>query len=271
MSNDLEKTDGFEGFESGVEGQEAQGRGVIRGACVRFTNEATWTINDGEELPSDLELVAVDVIRVVQKWINQMPVETRILAPGEKFPDLKALNETAPKNEWTEVEGKLRGPWQAQHVVYLINPTTLDRYSYPTGTTGGAIAVRELVDKTKWMRSFRGANVYAVVTLSDVFMNTRFGGRQRPHFVIKRWIMLGPKETALPAPTPEIAKPAADADLRTVEPPSCAEEMNDEIPHLGNETTPAVTTTVTRAPRKPAAQKPRVTKRGVQRIAGSRR
>src|SRR6516162_5125008 len=33
-------------------------------------------------------------------------------------------------------------------------------------------------------------------------MNTRFGGRQRPHFLIKRWVNLGPDEKVLPAPEP---------------------------------------------------------------------
>ena len=76
----------------------------------------------------------------------------------------------------------------------------MDRYTFPTGTVGGQIAVRELVDKTKWMRKLRGANVYPVTTLSDTFMPTRFGGRQRPHFEIKRWISFGPDEKALSDP-----------------------------------------------------------------------
>ena len=117
----------------------------------------------------------------------------------------------------------------------------MDHYSYPTGTTGGAIAVRDLVDKTKWMRRFRGTHVYPVVSLSDTFMKTRFGGRQRPNFLIKRWVSLGPDEKMLPAPNiapqqPAAEKPAeaaAQTDLPTVEEPSLNEQMNDEIPSKG--------------------------------------
>src|SRR5262249_34116381 len=154
-----------------------------------------------EEVPANLELVAIDIGRVVQKWKDQRPVETIVLEPGQRYPDIKELNENTPKSEWTDgADGKPRGPGQAQHIVYVLNPATMDRFSYPTGTTGGAIAVRDLVERTKWMRRFRGTSVYPVITLSDVFMNTRFGGRQRPHFIIKQWIGLGGEEKSLPAP-----------------------------------------------------------------------
>jgi hypothetical protein len=84
-------------------------------------------------------------------------------------------------------------------------------------------------------------------------MNTRFGGRQRPHFLIKRWVGLGPEEKALPAPQEQLAPVAAEKvaeapapepakkptknkrgvtrfDAPTVEPPTLKEELNDEIP-----------------------------------------
>jgi hypothetical protein len=232
------EVDGFATYEGGVEGERKQGRGVIQGTCVKFTNEATWETNDGEELPADLELVVVNIIRVVQKWKDQQPVETRILGPGEKFPDINKLNEDTPRSEWVEgPDEQLRGPWQAQHVTHLLNPSTMDKYSWPTGTVGGSICVRDIVDKTNWMRSFRGERVYPVVTLSDKFMNTRFGGRQRPHFIVKRWIALdggGGGGKALPTTAQQaLEKPATDVGVRTVEEPSLKEELNDELPSKG--------------------------------------
>lgn len=174
--------DGFEGYEDRIEGDDQQqGGGVIHGAVVKFTNEACWATRDGVELPPDLELAVVDIGRVVQKWADQRPVETIILEPGQKFPDLKELNAKVPREEWTEgPDGNPRGPWQAQHIVYLLDLATMDRYSFPTGTTGGAICVRDLVDKTKWMRRFRGQHVFPVIVLSDAHMRTRLatdGGR----------------------------------------------------------------------------------------------
>jgi hypothetical protein len=242
VTDDLTKNppqlDGFEGYEDEVSGR------LIQGTHIKFTNEAMWVTKAGEEIPADLELVVVDILRVVQKWKDKRPVEgeTRILAPGEKFPDIKAMNEAAPREEWGEgPDGKPRGPWQAQKIVYLLNLTTMDRYSFPTGTTGGMIAISDLVEKTKMCRRFRGTNVFPVVTLGDTFMPTRFGGRQRPDLIVKRWVVLGPKEDVLPAPT-AAALPAPDSPpdvkpedgVRTVEPPSPKEEVQDDIPSDGS-------------------------------------
>jgi hypothetical protein len=112
--------DGFAGWEDGVEGDDRpQGAGVIQGTLIKFSNEGQWVTRDGEELPADLELVAVDVARVVQKWQDQQPVETIILEPHRKFPDIEQMNAETPKEEWDEgPDGQLRGPWQSQHILY---------------------------------------------------------------------------------------------------------------------------------------------------------
>src|SRR5262249_38155618 len=179
LTNKIPPLDSFETYEDSVEGQEQSSRGIIQGTCIKFTNESMWVTNAGEELSADLELVGIDVGRIVQKWRDQVPIESIFLESGQKFPDIEKMNEDTPREEWTAgPDGKPRGPWQAQHLVYLLNLATMDRFTFPTGTVGGRIAVHDLVDKTKMMRRFRGANVYPVVTLSDTFMNTRFGGRQ---------------------------------------------------------------------------------------------
>jgi hypothetical protein len=231
--------DNFAGWEDGIEGDDRpQGAGIIQGTLIKFTNEATWVTRDGE-LPADLELVAVDVKRVVQKWQDQQPVETIILEPFQKFPNIDEMNAKVPKKEWVEGPDKqLRGPWQAQHILYLLNVETMDKYTFATGTTGGRIAIGELRDKLVWMQRLRGANVYPVVTLSDTFFPTRFGGRQRPHFVIERWIRLGGESgevEALPPPPPApTAPPSVQSAPPVVEEPSLAEEMDDEIPNFEN-------------------------------------
>jgi hypothetical protein len=215
--------DGFQGFEDAVEGADSPANRQIQGQLVKFTNEATWVAGD-EELSDKLELVAVNVSRVVQKWQDGQPTGTIVLEPGQKFPDVEKLNAEVPKSKWVEgPDGRPRGPWQAQYLVYLLNPNTVDRFTYATSTIGGSIAVRDLADRVKWMRSFRGENVYAVVTPSRTFMNTRFGGRQRPHFIIKRWIALG-GEGALPA-----AEKPALAGPQTVGEPTAKEVVDDEI------------------------------------------
>jgi hypothetical protein len=208
--------DGFEGYEGASEGgAPQQSGGVIQGDILKFTNESEWVTRDGEALPGDRELIVADVGRVAQKWIDQKPVETRVLGPGEKFPDIEKLNADSPRSEWTEDKnGKPRGPWQRRHLVYLFDPEFLDRFTFTTGTVGGAIAVREIVEKTRMARRIHG-NVHPIVKLTDVFMNTKYGGRQRPHFEIVRWADLsgGGEATALPAPEAAQlveSKPAAE-------------------------------------------------------------
>jgi hypothetical protein len=182
--------DGFN-YADGTEGEE-RSSSVIKGRLVKFTNDCAWVTTDDEDLPDDLELVVIDIARVVQKWEDGSSVETKILAPDEKFPDVKQLNADTPRAEWVEgPDGEMRGPWQAQHLVYLLNIQTMDLFTFATGTIGGSICVRDIRDRTNWMRKLRGSNVYPVVTLSDIHMNTRFGGRQRPHFKMQRFIALG--------------------------------------------------------------------------------
>jgi hypothetical protein len=230
--------DNFEGWEDGVEGDDQpQSAGIIQGNLVKFTNEAAWTTRDGDELPADLELVAVDVNRVVQKWSGGQPVETIILEPHQKFPDVEEMNAKTPRAEWTEgPDGQPRGPWQAQHILYLLDTGPMDKFTFATGTVGGRIAVGELRDKLMWMRRLRGKNVYPVITLADKFMNTRFGGRQRPHFKIVRWTRLGGEGgdvEALPPPqaipTPQTTS-HPDLPLNEVKEPTIQEDMNDDLP-----------------------------------------
>jgi hypothetical protein len=230
-----QELDGFTGFTDDREGddQRSAGAGAIQGQLVKFTNDFQW-VAQGEALPPTLELCAIDVVRRVVKWVDQEPVDKIIVPPGQKFPDVEAMNEKAPREEWREdLNGKEVGPWQIQYLVYLLNLQALDRYTFVTSTIGGGIAVRDLADKTKWIRRIRKSdNVNAIVTLSDTFMRNRFGGRQRPHFVIVRWIGL---DGGLPTATPlalesGTAAPPTQPGVHEVKEPSLSEDLNDEIP-----------------------------------------
>jgi hypothetical protein len=253
---------------------------IIRGGKLKFSNEAVWLVHD-EEVPPEREHIMVDVLRVVQKWVDQLPVEVRILDPGEKVPNVKALNDACPKSEWRkDFNGNLVGPWQFSYVVYLITTESLDKFTFPTGTAAGSVAVNEIVDKVKMMRGLRGLHVCPVVTLSDTFFPTRFGGRQRPHFDVQRWVQIGGDTPALPAPHPistmeALAEPAKTEllpGIKTVTEPTLSEQMGDEIPFNDSpdpnvpvaKMEPKVT-----PPHKPAAQS-QMTKKGVQKLAGSR-
>jgi hypothetical protein len=246
-----------DGFDDEREDQQTR---VIQGERWQFTNDSIWINSDEEEIPPDREVVVVNIARVLQKWIEQQPVAgaTKFLVTGEKTPDIEQLNEACPRSEWSEdLNGKPRGPWQLQNVVYMVDLQTMQKSTYPTNTVGGNICLDELKDAVKLMRKFRGPCVYPVVSLSNKHMKTRFGGRQRPHFVIKRWISFGPDGTAaLPSASPPSLRAPASASqqgpdrkaaadqrgktqdksgvvpsgIHIVEEPTLHEELNDAIP-----------------------------------------
>jgi hypothetical protein len=197
-----------DGFEDAGEGFGSPEDRLIQGDLVKFTNQATWVTRGGQELSGNLEFVAVSVIRVVQKWKDGRPIETRVLGPGEKLPNLEELNAAVPQSEWrVGPDGKLRGPWEAQFLVYLLNPDTAERFTFATGTIGGGIAVRDLSYSVSWKRKFCGEQVYAVVSLSAVPWKTRWPTRLRPHFVNKGWKGLSSDGALPPTEPPALSGP----------------------------------------------------------------
>jgi hypothetical protein len=194
MSNDIapkeaRSLDDFEDWTDEVESyDEPVSERALIGQRVRYTDK--WLLPDQKQLTKPL--IVVNVRRTVLKWgkDKKKPPETIFLRAGEKIPDLKKRNEETPKSEWVEgFDGKPKGPWEAQHIVYMIDPTSIDQYSYPTSTTGGGIAVRELIDRIVWMRRFRGNAVFPIVQLATRPMSIQRGTatRPRPHFEIVDW------------------------------------------------------------------------------------
>jgi hypothetical protein len=231
--------DGFDGFA----GQESQSSRIIQGDVLKFGNDGVWSNRSADEpFAPERELVMVEIARVSQKWLNSTPVETRFIPPGAPMPDIDDLNAACPRAEWTkDLNGNPRGPWQNQTVAYLLDLENMERFTFPTGTIGGNIAIGEIVDKVKMMRRYRGGNVYPAVRLKSKPMKTKFGQRPRPHFELQRWVTLGGgggDGQALPASTPNAAPALPDGGARTarptggggVEEPSLAEEMNDDLP-----------------------------------------
>jgi hypothetical protein len=239
--------DGFDGYSEQVEGADSpQPRGIIRGSRVKFSNTAEYELPDGEVIGHDVKLIVVDIIRAVAKWGTgkNEPPQTTVIPPRQPFPDVQTMNEAIPRDQWRQGPAGLQGPYQVQQLVVLIEPQSMETYTFVTSAIGGFIAVRELVDKVKTMRRYRGP-VSPIITLGDAAMRTRFGERRRPSFHIVDWIRMGgggdPAQAALPAPAdsnathvievkPEPAPAAKQPVGETVKPVSVGEEMNDAIP-----------------------------------------
>jgi hypothetical protein len=245
MRNQVAKTynqndDDFSGFTSAIEGQEQQRR-IFSGTMIKFNNAARWETKTGDLLSPDLELVVAGVARVVTKWLppDGKPDReaTRILQPGEPFPNINAMNEQAPKSEWRETRYGPRPPWQGQHVVCLFDEQTTDEYWWPSPITtiGSCIAVEDVVKLVKKKRWLEGDNtIYVVVTLADVFFPTSYGGRQRPHLAFRRIVRFGTDCTQVEteaAPTQIEAKETSNTPLGKLKPKvEGGRDLNDDIP-----------------------------------------
>jgi hypothetical protein len=239
--------DGFNDFTNEVEGQEedrASSR-VIIGAKIKFIFPPGSWLDTAENNITGKRLTVLGTRNVVNKWgHDNMPIETHILAPGEKFPNFDERNAKCPQSEWREKFGRMVGPWEGQHVVYFIDEL-YNRYSWPSPITtiGSAICVRELAEQIKLVRKVkRVLNLFPVTELDCIDFPTSYGPRQRPHLLnIKDWVSLGEGDnrTSLPAPDSTLtieaapaavtATPGVPAGAQRVGKPTAKEVTDDEI------------------------------------------
>jgi hypothetical protein len=227
MSNDVAKTttyqldafDGFNDFTNEVEGEEERVSGrVIQGNKIKFI-DPRWLDNTGKDITGKL-LTAIGVRNVVSKWGHDNTLlASRILAPGEKFPNFDELNRQCDKSEWRDSFGERKGPWEGQHVVYFIDEL-YNKYSWPSPTTtvGSSICVREFADQVAMVRKFKGNDVFAVTELGHTDFPTAYGLKQRPDLLkIKEWVSLRSDQTGDPLPAPD-SEPAIDVTPTSASP-----------------------------------------------------
>lgn len=125
MSNQVMKLEDIDGFdyESEYDDGDADSGGGILSGTTRIKYGPPWMAAVSKEpMAASLELMAAKVERVIIRFHGTDVPETRVLEPGEKFPNMKALNDSVPRTEWaTDFNGNPKGPWEAQHVLFLLN------------------------------------------------------------------------------------------------------------------------------------------------------
>jgi hypothetical protein len=241
MSEDQEN-DGLSSFSLEQIGQHT---GAFGGARLLKYVTDHFVTREGETIEPSREMVVLGLKKVVQKFVGQKLVDTIVVPDGEKMPDITAMNEAAPREQWgTDLNGNPVGPYVRVLVLKMLDVKTMDRFAFVTSSVGGAIAVGDLSDKTKIMRRLNGPGVAPVVSCSTTNFKTRFSMRKRPDFRVLRWITLGDSGEGLPKPEPAkmLATPAAvpKASLPTigkpvafgapVERPTLKHEMGDDVP-----------------------------------------
>jgi hypothetical protein len=231
MSNEVAKQQAQlpEHFGYSDEDHDDDGRSGLLNTRLKFTNEATWKVDDID--CSGKKYLAVNIRRFEIKWVDGVREEVVELAPHDTFRDLRALNEACDRSEWSEgLDGQMRGPWQHQRVLELIDIATMDAFSWPTSTIGGQIAIRDLKHKIERMWRFRGL-VYPLVELTHSRMKTKHGPRQRPCLNVIEWYRIGDSGVELATQTRLALDKASpqQQSLQTVQEPTLKEELNDDI------------------------------------------
>src|SRR5262249_46267021 len=151
-----------------------------------------------------------------------------ILGHNEKWPDIEAMNEKCPKTEWRMRFGELVGPYQAQKVVYLWDPVTMNKYTWPTSSDSGMACVSELAEKIGMMRQFKKQKAVPLVKLSSRLWSKRYN-KQGPYLDVLHWIVKGEGGALLPiTDMPAIAGPR----------PTTPQEMLNQFPGVQPVTPP---------------------------------
>jgi hypothetical protein len=238
-----QESDGLSDFSVDQIGQKT---GAFGGARLLKYVTDRFATREGEVVEPSRELIVLGLTKVVQKFAGQKLVDTIIVPGTESMPDVVAMNEAAPREEWgTDLNGNPVGPYVRVLVLKLLDAKTMDRFAFVTTSVGGSIAIGDLSDKTKIMRRFRGSSAVPVVSCCVTNFKTRhFGLKKRPDFRVLRWITLdggGGKPLPAPEKTKTIAAPAAaptapattpigePVTLGTpIEPPTLKQELGDD-------------------------------------------
>jgi hypothetical protein len=196
----------------------------IHGKLIQF-KDRQHLLRDGTVIPPDRVFLVLGMKRILQSWEGGLPVEEIVEQPGEELPDVAALNEKTPKDQWElDDDGEPKAPWAMAYAVYLLDPKDAQIYTHLNGTKGQRVAYATLREKIEWMRALRGELVLPIVTLGDELFSKRYR-KYRPEFVIVDWRRFG----GGPDEPKRLEKPSESIGEK-VEPPTLKEELDDEIP-----------------------------------------
>jgi hypothetical protein len=166
---------------------------LIKGSLIGWNDIKHWADRDGSTPPSPMLVIKVN--EVLQRWQDNLPevIDTKPL------PDPEELNKDIPVAEWEiGLDDKPRPPWAHTVVVYFVNLSTGEFYTYTSATYGGHLAFEQLNDAVLAMRMLRGEKVMPLVELGEKPFKTKRGMKTRPHFQIVDWKTPG-GSAALPA------------------------------------------------------------------------
>jgi hypothetical protein len=229
--------DGFTNYTDETDGDDdalnTPSRAIV-GLRLKFV-DPRWTL-EGEDVTGE-SLTLIDMRKVVSKWgHDRKPLETRILLPDQKWPDLAKLNSACDRGEWRDSFGKWIGPWAGQRCLYFIDANYRRiTWASPKDTLGSKVCIDDAMKDIQLVRKFRGPSAFVVFKLSHTDWRTAKAGlKQRPKLVIDGppvmlsldrvgalpnpdaapMINAAPVNTTIPQGAPADAQPVAPRDGR---------------------------------------------------------
>ena len=104
----FEEDDGLSSFDMRQLGGKV---GAFGGAKILKFVQGDFITREGEKIGLEREFITFGLIKAVQKFVNKQLIDTKIVAPHADFPDIAAMNEAAPKDEWgIGLNGQPQGP-----------------------------------------------------------------------------------------------------------------------------------------------------------------
>ena len=94
-----------------------------------------WSAKDETSFSKETRLIVLNTSEALQRWEAQRPVETIPKQPGQRVPDVDALNANIPKKRWEKgLDGQPRAPWVHQYIAYLLNPKDASVFTFINNT-----------------------------------------------------------------------------------------------------------------------------------------
>lgn len=205
---------GDEGFQSSIVGTR-----------LKF-NKGEWLAGKEEEAVA-LGTRLVAAMQWLQvgwvKWWEGQPVKTILGLKGEKMPDGTWKKFIPPdrstlgdldKEDWEELNGQKRDPWQRCDYLLLADPNTGDIYTFMPSSKGGRDAVIDL-SKIYGTNIRIEPNAIPVVALkSESYKHKEFGKVYKPVLELVEWVdadevNFKPEDDAEAEEAAVAAKPAA--------------------------------------------------------------
>jgi hypothetical protein len=156
----------------------------IRGGNAKFDAGAYFVGKEKTLLAPERQFIALDKSA---GWVflkAGCPAEYVMQSPGQPKPERPDCGEEA---DWPlDLNKQPSCPWKWTLFLYLMDADTGETITFSSNTSGGKIAIDELTQQIKSMRSMR-PGAMPVIELQSVPMPTKFGKKPRPFFKITSW------------------------------------------------------------------------------------